>query len=74
MSCPEEFGRLELAISNFIRGMAYFEVLRHQCRMHEHETSCRAIPSWDEDIERRAKELIEAVTDLSRCIERAVRR
>jgi hypothetical protein len=56
--------------------MAYEERLRHQCDVHKDEASCKEQYSrdWALEIYSRKKEFSDAVTDLSRCIERAVRK
>jgi hypothetical protein len=76
MSCAEEWDRFEKALLKLIDGMAYEERLRHQCDVHKDEASCKEQYSrdWALEIYSRKKEFSDAVTDLSRCIERAVKK
>jgi hypothetical protein len=76
MSCAEEFGMLEKALWKLIDGMVYDERLRHECDVHKIDERCKELVSkdWREEKESRKKEFSDAVTDLSRCIERAVKK
>jgi intergrase/recombinase len=74
MSCAEEFGTFEKELLQTIRRIVESERLSHECYIHNNEESCDELEILEEELDIQEKALKDSITDLSRCIERAVRK
>jgi hypothetical protein len=74
MSCPEEFGRLDDELRRLIRKAIVFCKASHECEVHKVVATCSEADRVATELSETFKALSDAITDLSRCIERAVRR
>jgi hypothetical protein len=75
MSCPENWDRLEKALKEYIKLIAVIQTTIHECDVHGIRSRCDELHTLQEDeLPITEKEFSDAVTDLSRCLERAVRK
>jgi cell pole-organizing protein PopZ len=74
MTCEYEFGAFEKELLATIRRIAETERFSHECYIHKDEESCKELKGLREELRIQENALKEAITDLSRCIERAVKK